>query len=126
MKSWIACLWMWLGLFLLAASCTEQEEDEGGSGNAILELKSETEVVLSANRQSFNVSFLSSADWQWSADGITWCTFSADAGKGMEDEQTIQVWLEENTGEADRNVKLTLKAGDQSVSLLSCRRLPKA
>ena len=126
MKSWIACLWMWLGLFLLAASCTEQEEDEGGSGNAVLELKSETEVVLSANRQSFNVSFLSSADWQWSADGITWCTFSADAGKGMEDEQTIQVWLEENTGEADRNVKLTLKAGDQSVSLFVVQKAAKS
>ncbi len=126
MKAGITCLWMWLALFMLAVSCTDREGNEGGVEKGILELKSEAEVVLSANRQSFNVSFLSSADWRLSADGITWCTFSADAGKGMEDEQTIQVWLEENTGEADRNVKLTLRAGDQSVSLFVVQKSAKS
>lgn len=126
MKAGITCLWMWLALFMFAVSCTDREGNEGGVEKGVLELKSEAEVVLSANRQSFNVSFLSSADWRLSADGITWCTFSADAGKGMEDEQTIQVWLEENTGEADRNVKLTLRAGDQSVSLFVVQKSAKS
>lgn len=125
MNLWKIGLWLF-GMLCLAVSCTDQEQGKEDTSESKLELKSESEVVFSANRQTFLITFVSTDNWQLTTGGMAWCTVDASTGSGQEEEQMVLVRLDENQDDTDRNVKITLQSADKSVSVFVVQKSEKS
>ncbi len=109
-------------LVALMVACTSSDTD---TATPIYELtlKGSKQLTFTAEEQSLEVRFRSTAEWTAQVDQA-WCSLSAESGTAGE--QTLQVVAETNTSYDERNATLTLRTGDCTKQVLIVQKHPDA